>query len=376
MAISYKDMEREFLKSIQPDQSQYEQNRKQYATDYESKMNAAIDQSAQTVLNNLESEKQSLPSQYKKQYDINAVQELVNRRQLGETMARMGLTDSGLNRTQQTALTLQRGNADASVRAAEQEAARKLQQAIDEAIANREAQKLQNSASIWGQANTDILNNLTALQNSARQNAASQYNAELEAEQAAAKLAAEQAQAQEAARVKAAERLTANQKWVYEYNAKLESEAAAGTDLSRKYLALDEYGNIVPAYTLGGNNYGTQTGGGSASGTQSSRPQDYVYNNAKPEDMQKPNYDSFITEVASYLKSGSIDEKQAINGIISHVYDAYGADDRGIVHPKNFAEIGEAIQYGVQALGLQDAAMALSARQKLDPSRPYYPYYD
>ena len=196
MSLSYEDIEKEWLKKLQSNQSDYEQNRKQYATDYESKMNSAIDQSAQTVLNNLESEKQSIPAQYKKQYDINAVQELVNRRQLGETMARMGLTDSGLNRTQQTAITLQKGNADASVRAAEQEAARKLQQAIDEAIANREAQKLQNSASIWGQANSDILNNRTSLYNSAMQNATSQYNAALEAEQSAAKLATEQAQAQ------------------------------------------------------------------------------------------------------------------------------------------------------------------------------------
>lgn len=41
---------------------------------------------------------------YDDSYRENAIQKLINERQVAESMANMGLTDSGLNRTQQTAV--------------------------------------------------------------------------------------------------------------------------------------------------------------------------------------------------------------------------------------------------------------------------------
>ena len=58
------------------------------------------------------------------------------------------MTDSGLNRTQQTAIGLQRGNADAQVRRDQQAYVQQAQQAIDQIMADAASQKMQNESSI------------------------------------------------------------------------------------------------------------------------------------------------------------------------------------------------------------------------------------
>ena len=60
--------------------------------------NAAIDKAAAASAKPYQTQLDELPALYGKLYDANAVQELVNRRQVQETMANMGLTDSGLSR--------------------------------------------------------------------------------------------------------------------------------------------------------------------------------------------------------------------------------------------------------------------------------------
>ena len=47
---------------------------------------------------------------YEDLYRENAVQKLINEREVAENMANLGLTDSGLNRTQQTAVQLSYAN--------------------------------------------------------------------------------------------------------------------------------------------------------------------------------------------------------------------------------------------------------------------------
>lgn len=56
-------------------------------------------------------------ARYRRQYDANAIQEVLDRNTLDERMANMGLSNSGLNATQQTAIALARGNRDASTTA-------------------------------------------------------------------------------------------------------------------------------------------------------------------------------------------------------------------------------------------------------------------
>ena len=109
---------------------QLHEQRKKSDDEVIQQINAAIDRATASSTNPYKTQMEQLPSQYQSLFDANAVQELVGRRQVQEAMANMGLTDSGLNRTQQTALSVQRGNADASVRLAQQQKTQELQEYI------------------------------------------------------------------------------------------------------------------------------------------------------------------------------------------------------------------------------------------------------
>lgn len=156
--------------------------------------NAAIDKAAAASAKPYQTQLDELPALYGKLYDANAVQELVNRRQVQETMANMGLTDSGLNRTQQTAIALQRGNADAQVRLSQQQKTQELQDRIDQLLGNSAAQKIQQEADIRNATEKWYSSTLENLRSSAAQQGTSAYNAQM---QAAAQAAA-QAKAQAA----------------------------------------------------------------------------------------------------------------------------------------------------------------------------------
>lgn len=108
----------------------------------------AIDKSTASAAKPYQTQIEQLPSQYQKLVDTNAVQELVNRRQVQEAMANMGLTDSGLNRTQQTAIAIQRGNADAAARLEQQQKTQELQDKIAQLMESGAAQKQQQEAAI------------------------------------------------------------------------------------------------------------------------------------------------------------------------------------------------------------------------------------
>lgn len=159
--------------------------------------NAAIDKAAEASVKPYQTQLDELPALYDKLYDANAVQELVNRRQVQETMANMGLTDSGLNRTQQTAIALQRGNADAQVRLSQQQKTQELQDRIDQLLGNSAAQKIQQEADIRNATEKWYSSTLENLRSSAAQQGTSAYNAQMQAQAAEAK-AREQAAAQAA----------------------------------------------------------------------------------------------------------------------------------------------------------------------------------
>lgn len=62
-----------------------------------------------------ETEAEQANRSYEDQYRENAVQKEINKRQVAESMANLGLTDSGLNRTQQTAVQLSYANNKANI---------------------------------------------------------------------------------------------------------------------------------------------------------------------------------------------------------------------------------------------------------------------
>lgn len=122
----------------------------------------------------------------KAQLDYNYLDELVGRKNLENTMADMGSTDSGLNRSQQTALTVMRGNADATTRQTAAINAQSLRDAIDQVMIEGEQKKttyqqeLDDAVATWRQ---EAISNLNT---NALSSATESYNAEVEALQTAA----------------------------------------------------------------------------------------------------------------------------------------------------------------------------------------------
>lgn len=111
--------------------------------------------------------------EYTSQYERNAVQKLINEKQVAEKMANLGLTDSGLNRTQQTAVQLsyanQKGKIDLAKQSALDNLALNLTSALTEIETNRSGdlltadQKWKDKADV--EAQTNYNNDLTAINN-------------------------------------------------------------------------------------------------------------------------------------------------------------------------------------------------------------------
>lgn len=191
---NYESIEKQQMDKAKQQQSQYETERNQQSQAMIDQINQAIDAATRPVQQQYQQQIENVPEQYKKLYSANAVQQMVGRKLLEEQMANMGLTNSGLNRTQQTALTLQRGNADNSVRTQEQAARDELNAALSKLLADAAAQKQQQAAQITNQAASDILGNRTNLFNNAVNAAVEEYNAILQNEIAKQQLAQQQAQ--------------------------------------------------------------------------------------------------------------------------------------------------------------------------------------
>ena len=151
-------------------------------------INAAIDKSADTTAGIYQKNIDAAPQKYQAAYDENAVNEAFARKRVQESMANMGLTDSGYNLTTQTALTLQRGNADAAVAAEQRDYVRKLEAAIDAVRADAEQQKKAQALSAEAERQKWWDNILADLRTSSSTAAADMYAAdqEYEAKQAQA----------------------------------------------------------------------------------------------------------------------------------------------------------------------------------------------
>ena len=85
---------------------------------------------------------------YEDLYDENAVQRLVNEREIAENMANSGLTDSGLNRTQQTAVQLSYANSKNKIDVTRQKAIDSLTASLADAISKIDTNKLSAAENI------------------------------------------------------------------------------------------------------------------------------------------------------------------------------------------------------------------------------------
>lgn len=144
--------------------------------------NAVIDGAAQNTAAQYQKTIDEAPKRFAAQLDDNYIDELVARKNLENSMADMGLTDSGLNRGQQTAISVMRGNADAKTRQQQQDYITAAQQAIDQVLAEAEQKKASHASEINAGTEDYLAQLWTTVQQNARANATSRYNAQLEAE--------------------------------------------------------------------------------------------------------------------------------------------------------------------------------------------------
>lgn len=87
---------------------------------------------------------------YEDMYRENAVQRLINERKIAEDMAGLGLTDSGLNRTQQTAVQLSYANSKNKIDTNRQKAVDTLAASLADAVSRIDANKLAAAEKIRG----------------------------------------------------------------------------------------------------------------------------------------------------------------------------------------------------------------------------------
>lgn len=158
--------------------------------------NAIIDSATQNQVRPLQQQIDGAGAVFQKQYDANAIAEQVSRKQLEERMANLGLTDSGLNRTQQTALSVQRGNADAAVGGQMRDYVTKLENAINEVTVSAENQKKQIALDAKQADDEWYASRLQADRDTATAYAASMYTAD---QNAAATIEAARIKAQQEA---------------------------------------------------------------------------------------------------------------------------------------------------------------------------------
>ena len=145
---------------------------------------AFYDAAIETSRKDHEASAKQTEDSYRSVYDANAVNELVMRREIQEAIANMGLTDSGLNATQQTAVSLQRGRADSEATRQKQAAVDAIMRELDRERAQYTAKKTAASHEIFEQADADILSFGNSADEAASKTALSLYEVDREAEAA------------------------------------------------------------------------------------------------------------------------------------------------------------------------------------------------
>ena len=161
--------------------------------------------------------------EYEQDYERNAVQKLINERQIAETNANLGLTDSGLNRTQQTAAQLsyanQKGRLDIAKQSQLDELSLNLASAISTLKQNRQSDLL-NIENKW------IANAQTQAQNEYKtdvENLASAYESWLDQQEALVKADLDRQTRLDVARINAAAKnnnASNNNSFIYTYSGK------------------------------------------------------------------------------------------------------------------------------------------------------------
>lgn len=125
--------------------------RKKYASDQEKSIadNEALYANKVNSTNKLyDAQLEKQKSAYDNSYRENAIQKLINERKVAENMANLGLTNSGLNRTQQTAVQLSYANQKAAIDRSRQSAIDDINLSRTQALDTIEQNRISGEAAI------------------------------------------------------------------------------------------------------------------------------------------------------------------------------------------------------------------------------------
>lgn len=103
--------------------------------------NQIFDTNAQTIKDSYGDQIADTEESYEQKFRENRVQKLINERQIAENMANLGLTDSGLNRTQMTANQLSYANNNAEYSRQKQKAVDKLNATMNQLLTENETKR-------------------------------------------------------------------------------------------------------------------------------------------------------------------------------------------------------------------------------------------
>lgn len=143
-------------------------------------INEAIDKATATQTGQYQQRIDAAPLESRVEYDQNAINDAVSKKRIQETLANMGVTDSGLTSSMQTALAIQKQKADRSVKVNENAKIQAAQNAIDSILADAETKKA--DAKIQRETATAdwYAGALAELENSSSQAAAEAYAADMD----------------------------------------------------------------------------------------------------------------------------------------------------------------------------------------------------
>lgn len=153
--------------------------------------NAGYDSQINSAQNYYDKQIGDTKTAYDSEYQKNAVQKLVNEKKIAETNANLGLTDSGLNRTQQTAAQLSYANQKGKIDLARQSALDNLTLAMTDAITTLQNQKAASARDITKQWNDYADTQAQNIYNTKYNGYVDMHNAQVEADAAVQKAAIE-----------------------------------------------------------------------------------------------------------------------------------------------------------------------------------------
>lgn len=141
-------------------------------------INQAVDTATASGVAKYQEAINAAPESSRKLYDENAITEAVNRKRVQESMANMGMTDSGLSGSLHTSLAVARGNADSEVRRQEKAYVDQLKAAIADLYTAGATQKAAEKASLDKQLAEGYNDRKAALWNDSMTAGAQQYAAD------------------------------------------------------------------------------------------------------------------------------------------------------------------------------------------------------